>query len=195
MLNPLRLVLETFGSALGGSPRRSLLSMLNIFEPFRSSPSLGGNNEKRTTRLVQLTELFARKEIAHIRTGDTGTRSTREVVYDRQRAVGDKSARSRNVGSPDVMAPHVSPPTLGLKPLVDGDMAVGQGQVSRCKWIRRMASEFWYNSARQELEAHDLLVPLLAAWSCQNNAHIKSKADCLIARTWNIPQSIDECID
>ncbi|THZ90951.1 hypothetical protein D6C82_10188 [Aureobasidium pullulans] len=115
MLNPLRLVLETFGSALGGSPRRSLLSMLNIFEPFFSSTSLGGNNEKRTTRLVQLTELFARKEIAHIRTGDTGTRSTREVVYDRQRAVGDKSARSRNVGSPDVMAPHVSPPTLGRR--------------------------------------------------------------------------------
>ncbi|THX17261.1 hypothetical protein D6D13_00608 [Aureobasidium pullulans] len=51
MLNPLRLVLKTFGSALGGSPRRSLLSMLNIFEPFRSSPSLGGSNEKRTTRL------------------------------------------------------------------------------------------------------------------------------------------------
>ncbi|THX68726.1 hypothetical protein D6D04_10499 [Aureobasidium pullulans] len=113
MLNPLRLVLETFGSALGGSPRRSVLSILNIFEPFFSSTSLGGNNEKRTTRLVQLTGLFARKEIAHIRTGDTGTRSTREVVYDRQRAVGDKSARSRNVGSPDVMAPHVSPPTLG----------------------------------------------------------------------------------
>lgn len=113
MLNPLRLVLETFGSALGGSPRRSVLSILNIFEPFFSSTSLGGNNEKRTTRLVQqLTQLFARKEIAHIRTGDTGTRSTREVVYDRQRAVGDKSARSRNVGSPDVMA-HVSPPTLG----------------------------------------------------------------------------------
>ncbi|THW14622.1 hypothetical protein D6C93_07189 [Aureobasidium pullulans] len=147
MLNPLRLVLETFGSALGGSPRRSVLSILNIFEPFFSSTSLGGNNEKRTTRLVQLTELFARKEIAHIRTGDTGTRSTREVVYDRQRAVGDKSARSRNVGSPDVMA-HVSPPTLG-------HTAVGQGQVSRCKWIRRMASEFWYNPARQEVEARD----------------------------------------
>ncbi|KEQ79006.1 hypothetical protein M438DRAFT_360065 [Aureobasidium pullulans EXF-150] len=157
MLNPLRLVLETFGSALGGSPRRSLLSMLNIFEPFFSSTSLGGNNEKRTTRLVQLTELFARKEIAHIRTGDTGTRSTREVVDDRQRAVGDKSARSRNVGSPDVMA-HVSPPTLGrhiVKPLVDEDMAVEQDQVSRCKWIRRMASEFWYNSARQGVEAYD----------------------------------------
>ncbi|THX19003.1 hypothetical protein D6D17_01669 [Aureobasidium pullulans] len=159
MLNPLRLVLETFGSALGGSPRRSVLSILNIFEPFFSSTSLGGNNEKRTTRLVQLTELFARKEIAHIRTGDTGTRSTREVVYDRQRAVGDKSARSRNVGSPDVMA-HVSPPTLGryiggYKSLVDEDTAVGQGQVSRCKWIRRMASEFWYNPARQEVEARD----------------------------------------
>ncbi|CAC9885974.1 unnamed protein product, partial [Aureobasidium pullulans] len=159
MLNPLRLVLETFGSALGGSPRRSVLSILNIFEPFFSSTSLGGNNEKRTTRLVQMTELFARKEIAHIRTGDTGTRSTREVVQDRQRAVGDKSARSRNVGSPDVMA-HVSPPTLGHyirghKPLVDEDMAVEQDQVSRCKWIRRMASEFWYNSARQEVEAYD----------------------------------------
>ncbi|THX24986.1 hypothetical protein D6D10_10010 [Aureobasidium pullulans] len=154
MLNPLRLVLETFGSALGGSPRRSVLSILNIFEPFFSSTSLGGNNEKRTARLVQLTELFARKEIAHIRTGDTGTRSTREVVDDRQRAVGDKSARSRNVGSPDVMA-HVSPPTLGLKPLVDEDMAVEQDQVSRCKWIRRMASEFWYNSARQGVEAYD----------------------------------------
>lgn len=34
------------------------------------------------------------------------------------------------------------------------------------------------------------LVLMLAAWSYQNNAHTKSKADC-----WNIPQSIDECID
>lgn len=50
-----------------------------------------------STRLVQLTELLARKEITYIRTGDTGTRSAREgSFYDRQEAVEDKS----DVGSP-----------------------------------------------------------------------------------------------
>ena len=39
------------------------------------------------------------------------------------------------------------------------------------------------------------LVLMLAVWSHQNNAHIKSKLDRMIAPTWNIPQLIDECID
>ncbi|THW32268.1 hypothetical protein D6D21_10438 [Aureobasidium pullulans] len=191
MLNPLRLVLETFGSALGGSPRRSLLSMLNIFEPFFSSTSLGGNNEKRTARLVQLTELFARKEIAHIRTGDTGTRSTREVVQDRQRAVGDKSARSRNVGSPDVMA-HVSPPTLG-RDISRWLMKIRL--LDKVKYPDASGYAEWRQSSgttqRDRKSKHMIpLVLMLAACSYQNNAHTKSKADC-----WNIPQSIDECID
>ncbi|THY69942.1 hypothetical protein D6C86_07905 [Aureobasidium pullulans] len=140
MLNPLRLVLETFGSALGGSLRRSLLSMLNIFEPFRSSPSLGGNNEKRTTRLHTYEPVIrARGQLERLSTIDREQLET-------------------NLLGPGMWGPQTSWRTFLHRPsdpLVDEDMAVEQDQVSRCKWIRRMASEFWYNSARQEVEAYD----------------------------------------
>jgi len=58
------------------------------------------NSQGLPIGLVQLTEPLARKEITRIRTGDTGTRSTRERSFcDRREAV----ETTRNVGSPHVM--------------------------------------------------------------------------------------------
>lgn len=66
-----------------------------------SSWLLGHNSQRLSTRLVQLTEPLARKEISRIRTGDTGTRSTHggRFVIDEERWEIDP-----NVGSPHVMA-------------------------------------------------------------------------------------------
>lgn len=91
-----RLVLGTAGSAFGR--RRSTAAQVVNTELFRltaslSSPWLLGHDRQRSlTRLAQLTEPLARKEITRIRTGDTGTRSTRERSFcDRRGAVEDKS--------------------------------------------------------------------------------------------------------
>ena len=106
-----RLVLETSGSTLRRSRRSTVAQVVKTGRPLQVTASLsrswllGHNSQRLSIGLVQLTEPLACKEISRIRTGDTGTRSTRERSFcDRREAV----ETTRNVGSPHVMTHFAS---------------------------------------------------------------------------------------